>query len=313
MGLSGAVPNLFSSMSGVLVPYLYKEYGLGVCLSVSAGLCLFSTVMCMVMIYLQRKADVHDFRLKLLIMHKERNLDSVFDRLNGTDMSVVPKNDSFKLSKIKEFQSGFWIFVVDCMLTYGMTQSSIALGSTSLIDKYGWQDHQASMIITLPYTISVVAMPLIGLFVDKFGKRMTIILIAGILNLMAHVYSLVHPDCHQCWSSVVPYVIYGLTNSVYNCIMFGAVVFLCKPYLTGTAFGVLACFQNIGTGIFPLIVSPIVDKTGGYSYMDLTFIGVSLLSICLKLLVNSWDSRKRGGLLDLRDVASRFEGYNNKN
>ena len=63
MGASGCLPNLFSSLSGVSVPWFYENYGLGTALSVGGWICLFSFILSMLMIVLDKKAKKHDSQI----------------------------------------------------------------------------------------------------------------------------------------------------------------------------------------------------------------------------------------------------------
>ena len=166
-GLSGTIPNLFSSLSGFTVPLIYRYYGLGATLSVGAALCVISSLSSFGMIFLDIRARTHDTKLR--------------QGLRGEEPVEVEK---FKISDLKQFDKGFWIFVSDCFISNGTASCAIALGSNMLVSKYHFSTDVASVIDTFPYTMCIILMPFAGLLADRMGKRMTIILFCGATNIL---------------------------------------------------------------------------------------------------------------------------------
>ena len=48
----------------------------------------------------------------------------------------------------------------------------------------------------MPYLIAAVASPILGIYVEKFGQRMTVILLGSLIMLLAHTVALITPDCN---------------------------------------------------------------------------------------------------------------------
>jgi len=116
--------------------------------------------------------------------------------------------------EIKDLHIGFWIFVSDMALTTCINATSVSLGSGMLKKNYHWSTQQSSFIITLPYTVGIFAMPVAGLLADKYGNRMTMVLVAGLLMAFEHLIYVMLPDCHRCWFSVVPFALQGFSATV---------------------------------------------------------------------------------------------------
>ena len=51
----------------------------------------------------------------------------------------------------------------------------------------------------MPYVIAAIMSPITGIFVDRYGHRMTVIIIGSLFNVLAHIIELLLPDCDQCW------------------------------------------------------------------------------------------------------------------
>lgn len=66
---------------------------------------------------------------------------------------------------------------IDCLLTFSIIETTIAIG-TDILDKlYEWPEEDTGMFVTVPYLICGVLLIPLGLFVDKYGRRQTIIIV----------------------------------------------------------------------------------------------------------------------------------------
>merc|ERR1711871_1126327 len=116
---------------------------------------------------------------------------------------------------------------------------------------YGWTDEEHGMFATVPYLICGILLAPLGAFVDRFGRRQTIIIIAGIAPVLSSLIFLALPSCHRCYASTAPWYLLGFSLTVYYVLMFGSVSYLVRADQTGTAYGFITCFQNIGTTLVP--------------------------------------------------------------
>jgi MFS family permease len=81
------------------------------------------------------------------------------------------------------------------MCTYISIINSIIIGSAVLQDRFHFSEERAGFFFTLPYVISAVCSPILGWFVDKYGKRMSVTLIGAGLMVAAHTYNVMINDC----------------------------------------------------------------------------------------------------------------------
>lgn len=94
----------------------------------------------------------------------------------------------------------------------------------------------------MPYVIAAIASPITGILVDKFGHRMRVIIFGSLFNIAAHVIELVIPDCDQCWISILPLVLLGVSYTTYAVVMWGSLPYMVEARLLGTAFGICTTF-----------------------------------------------------------------------
>ena len=156
--------------------------------------------------------------------------------------------------------------------------------------------------------IAAVFSPFLGLFVDKYGHRMTITLMGSLIMIFAHFYELVLPSaptCDRCWASLGPLVLLGLSYTTYAVVLWGALPYMVESRALGTAFGICTTFQNLGTVIAPPILGYIIDYTKdmppksqkGYFYVEVFFIIVSIMAFVFNFGVYLYDKKKRENLL----------------
>jgi len=240
MGLSGSIPNLFSTISGLTVPTLYEEKGLGYTLRVGAVLCGASFLLSCLFIILDKKARRHDKQLEKNILFIENMTSRSISETVETEESIdnvsmeqylnlrERKSDSI-WKGIRNIEIGFWFFVMDCVITYAMNYTAIVIGTNLLIHKYGFKLAHSGIIITMPYLTSVILSPLLGWWVDKFGKRMNWIFLCGLFNTLSHVIGFLHPECDMCITSTTPFLLYGLQLTIYNTVNWGMISYLVEP------------------------------------------------------------------------------------
>ena len=59
----------------------------------------------------------------------------------------------------------------DCLLTFSVIETTIAIGTDILKELYGWDDKVTGMFVTVPYLICGILLGPMGYLVDKYGNR----------------------------------------------------------------------------------------------------------------------------------------------
>ena len=227
--------------------------------------------------------------------------------------AVEAEEAAFHWTELVSFDAGFWMMAMDCLLSYAIIETTIAIGTDIMGKLYNWTEEENGMFVTFPYFVCGLTLGPLGLYVDKFGRRQTLIILQGVLTLSTFFLFLYVPTCDRCYMSTVPWLFLGFGLTVYYTLMFGSVSYLVRENQHGTAYGFITCFQNIGTTVVPPIISYIHDSTlsinQGYFWTFIAFISLSLLSLFLKLALLKWDARVRGGVLESKTPQSKFIHY----
>ena len=109
----------------------------------------------------------------------------------------------------------------------------------------------ATEVMSIPYVISAVGTPFIGLAVDRFGGRALLAALCPLMLVVAHVLlgfvATLPPE--------LPLVLQGVAFAFFATALWPSVPYTVPAESEGLAFGVVTALQNGGLGLFPLLVS----------------------------------------------------------
>lgn len=152
------------------------------------------------------------------------------------------------------FKKSFWYVTMLCVTFY----SAIFPFQTFAIKMF--QEHHklsremagfTSSIITLA---SMIGTPLFGLFIDRYGKRATVMVLGSLMIVPVYlmmVYTRLHP--------IVMTSIMGVAFSLVPASMWPSVALIVSEEKLGTAYGLMTMCQNIGLTIFNFVVGWVND------------------------------------------------------
>jgi MFS family permease len=144
---------------------------------------------------------------------------------------------------------------------------------------------------------TIVFTPIFGWFVDKRGRRATLMIAGSAMLLASHlILSL---------TNLTPYVamfVLGIAFSLVPAAMWPSVPLLVNEKRLGTAYGLMTSIQNLGLFAFPILAGWITDRTNpgvtpemldqdlaslDYTYTVLMFAGLSLFGFLFAFLLRS--------------------------
>ena len=135
---------------------------MGMALLIGFFVCLFSLVMALFM----------------------ARLDSWAEKKDGVSASLG-EDQKIKLSDLKEFKSlPFWLLTSSCFFTYMVIFAFVANADEMLQKRFGF-DSLAGTLFAIPYVISAILSPIVGMSMDKYGYSPLFILYASVMILLA--------------------------------------------------------------------------------------------------------------------------------
>ncbi|MGZ5032131.1 MAG: MFS transporter [Usitatibacter sp.] len=195
---------------------------------------------------------------------------------------------NFSFSDVWRFERSFWYVVVLCVTFYSVI---FPFRSTFAIKYFQHARHlpldAASLMNSHVFLAAIIATPLFGLMVDRFGHR-ALFMVLGSLMLPLCFLVLGMTD----WNLWVSTVLIGLSFSLVPAVLWPSVTFLVEQRRFGTAFGLMTMLQNIGLTLGNLVAGYLNDAYGasesnpaGYTPMLWFFGLLSLVAFVFAMLL----------------------------
>lgn len=147
---------------------------------------------------------------------------------------------------------------------------------------------KADQVMSIPYSLSAVLSPFLGLAVDRFGKRAVVVALAPAVLIVVHL-SLAY------WrglSPVVPLVGQGLAYSAFAAVLWPSIPFTVAEDKVGVAYGLTTAVQNGGLALFPLVAAAVYKTAHWYlPYVEWLFVSFAVLGLGGGILLNVLDFR----------------------
>lgn len=203
--------------------------------------------------------------------------------------ALLDADERFSFSDIVELlkNRAFIIISLLCVTFYSAVFPFQAFCPDFLHNKFGLSLKMSGMLSSLIIWGTILCTPIFGKFVDKKGKRATLMFYGSGMLFIAHLMlSLTY---------LTPYVsmfIIGIGFSLVPAAMWPAVARIVEEKRLGTAYGIMTSIQNFGLFAFPILAGKITDvankgitnemlaagtTTLNYTYTIIMFAGLGLV------------------------------------
>lgn len=237
-------------------------------------------------------------------------LDRRGERILG--LSEKEAGDRILLGQVKHLGASFWYITILCFAFYSAIFPFTSLSTNFFHEKWHLPDAVGSggsffaevfanllhMFSTAPGTTSIIIFasmvfaPIAGRFIDRYGRRASMMIIGSLLLIVSHLvlgFSDLAPR--------YPMIVLGAAFVLVPAALWPAVPLLARKNMVGTAFGVLTQIQNIGLFVFPKLNGWLRERTGDYTSSQLMFAGLGVLALVFAILLLRSD-RKLDGILE---------------
>jgi nitrate/nitrite transporter NarK len=208
LGANVSLARLGSVLNSNVLPTLYAHHGLGTALLVGFAICCFSLICAFVLVVLDKIAE-------------KKNPDA--------EKAALAEDEKFKFSDIYQFKTPFWLLTGSCVVTYMSVFPYIQVVTDLLQKKYGFDPVEAGTLMGVPYLISAFSSPVLGLGVDKIGRRAVLISCSSLILISAYLCSMLIPACDQCHNELYPLVLTGIGYSIYASAIWGSIPYVVSP------------------------------------------------------------------------------------
>jgi MFS family permease len=154
---------------------------------------------------------------------------------------------------------------------------------------------------------AMILTPLLGWYLDKKGKGVTMLILGAILLSACHLTFAVYPFEAGMKSTLIAYaavIVLGISFSLVPAALWPSVPKLVKNRYLGSAYSIIFWIQNIGMWAFPNITGKVLTWTnpnagaGNYDYTVpmLLFASLGIFAFFLGIWLKIEDKKKGYGL-----------------
>lgn len=215
------------------------------------------------------------------------------------------------LRDIKFFKPTFWYVTALCVTFYSAIFPFTALSTDFFVDKWGiarvaksggsfmyqifnnffHMFNTAGGITSIIIFASMVFAPFAGHWVDRRGKRATLMIWGSIIMVPSYLimgFTHINP--------VIPMILLGAAFVLVPAAMWPSVPLIVKKEHVGTAFGLMTTVQNVGLALFPFLNGKLRDVTHTYTSSMMMFAGLGAIGLFFAIKLKSASSSENGVL-----------------
>lgn len=257
-------------------------------------ICVFSILMNLIYALV-----VRHLRRKAISDNKEANDAAAIAgglSLSKKEIQTVKRRKAFHWRSVLKFPIFYWhILLIEFI--FAAVWSSFQTISTEFVElHFGSSKVLAGYTASASQSVPIVATPILGIIMDLFGLRISILLISAIFLILS--------TCLLAWSYVnatVGMVFYSISLAFGPIGMITSIGMILPSDYIGTGLGLYKSSNNIGTTILDIIVGVVQDHTANQAYNGVMILFLVLSCIGLFLIVGLWLSQYffLGNLLEM--------------
>jgi len=243
-GLVLSFARIGSSVNFAVTPFLAKV-SVPFAVWFGAGTCVISFSACVILAFLDKVGDKR-------AVNKEQPKDDI------TFLQTL-----LSIFQVFRFPLTIWFIYFICVFFYVGVLTFYTVAS-DIMQKTGYKFSPdiATLFISIPNFVSIVASPTFGFLIDKMGKALYWMLWACFMLIVAHVCFLGNANE---WFEIHPIVIMIWLGFGYA--MFAASIWPLLPFIVpakhlGTAYGAMTAIQNVGLAVLPQIIGALQGASG---------------------------------------------------
>lgn len=183
--------------------------------------------------------------------------DVSYDKKYGK-INLLAEDEQFKMKDIYDLiaNKSFIYICLLCVTFYSAVFPFQAYCPDLLHNKFGVSLEMSGTLTSLIVTGTIFFTPFFGFFVEKKGKRASLMFLGSLLLIVSHLFLSL--------TNLTPYVsmfVLGIAFSLVPAAMWPSVALIVEEKKLGTAYGLMASIQNLGLYAFPILAGMILDKT----------------------------------------------------
>jgi len=197
--------------------------------------------------------------------------------------------DKVVFGDLFKFGVSFWYIVALCVVFYSAIFPFETFAYKFFLHTHGTSLEIGGMLVGSLTFCTMFGTPLLGILVDKIGKRALLMMIGSVL--LVPVY-LMMAYTHTQASLYAPMAMMGIAFSLIPAVIWPSVAYIVPQSKLGTAYGLMTAIQNIGLFGFNIVIGAANDfshasaaNPAGYHMGMWIFSILGLLGMCFAYLL----------------------------
>jgi MFS family permease len=234
-------------------------------------------------------------------------VDLKLDRQQIAD-SISTATEQFHINDLVKLLTNrsFIYITLLCVTFYSAVFPFQSFSPDFFLNKFNVTKEQSGQIASLLSVGTIFFTPLVGYFVDRFGKSASLMIYGSLMIVFIHLAFALTPI-----SPIPLMIILGIAFSLVPAAMWPSVAKIVNEKTIGTAFGTMFAVQNLGLFAFPILIGLVLDKTNpgitpemvanglgkyDYTYAVIMLAGLGILGFTFALLLKAEDKKSGYGL-----------------
>jgi len=203
------------------------------------------------------------------------------DAARGLQAAATETDEAARLQDVFKLGGRYWGLTTSCVSVFVAAFPFMqVISSLYLKDRFAFEEKEADSIVSYINLVSALVAPLLGLFVDRFGRRPLLLVLSSGILCSCHLGFLLFPSCYHCNWVLAPYCLMGIGLSVYGGVIWPCIPLVVDSNITGTAFGLTTALQNLGMALSPTILTALHSSTKSFTPPFLYIVACCVIGIC---------------------------------
>ncbi|ORZ25300.1 major facilitator superfamily domain-containing protein [Absidia repens] len=208
---------------------------------------------------------------------------------------VIKRKKSFSWKKLLFLPHSFWLIAAMEFFLGGGWGCFLHINSEFVKFRFGYSNAQSAATASVAQILPVFLMPILGMCVDKYGKRTWMMIGSGasmLLSILLLGYTNIAP--------LIGMLLFSLSLSLGPVGLVSSIPVILSLSLVGSALGLVKSGTNIGLALFDIVTGWLQDQDAnkGYDSVILFFIGLSVAAIVCGLVLTYMDHHTYNNILD---------------
>ncbi|CAO3639325.1 unnamed protein product [Mucor hiemalis] len=209
--------------------------------------------------------------------------------------NVIKRKKSFSWVKLMYLPHSYWLIAVMEFLLGGAWGCFLHINSEFVKFKFGYSDGKAAGTASFAQVLPIFLMPVLGVLVDKYGKRTWMMIGSGasfLFSILILEYTNIHP--------IVGMISFSLSLALGPVALVSSIPVILPLTLVGTGMGLVKSGTNVGASLFDIFTGYLQDHDAnkGYTGVMEFFMMIGILSILAGVTLFILDRTIYGNLLD---------------